>query len=99
MIGLVETQINPVALQSKSIVVDNLFQAESNFCTFNNNSNKIIGPRQQGGILTSIWGECANLIHSTGSDPTKLERWNWIDLIHNQMKIRIITAYRCLKSC
>ena len=31
MIGLVETQINLVSLQSKSIVVDNLFQAESNF--------------------------------------------------------------------
>ena len=40
-----------------------------------------------------------NLIHSIGSDPTKLGRWNWIDLIHNQMKIRIIIAYRYVKSC
>ena len=54
--------------------MDNLFQAESNFCTFNNNSNEIIGPRQQGGMLTSIREECVKLIRSTGSDPTKLGR-------------------------
>ena len=74
IIYLVETQINPVALQSKSIVVDNLFQAESNICIFNNNSNEIIGLRQQGRTLTSIQGECVNLICSIGSDHTKLGR-------------------------
>ena len=42
IIGLVETQINPNALQSKSILIDNLFRAEVNFCIFNNNSNEII---------------------------------------------------------
>ena len=46
IIGLVETQINPNMLQSKSILTDNLFRAKANFYIFNNNSNEIIGQRQ-----------------------------------------------------
>ena len=62
IIGLVETQINPNMLQSKSILTDNLFRAKANFYIFNSNSNEIIGQRQQGGVLTSIRGEYVNLV-------------------------------------
>ena len=48
IIGLAETHVNPAALQSKALVTDNSFRAESNLCVFNNNSAEIAGPRQQG---------------------------------------------------
>ena len=76
IISLVETQVNPIALQTKSSFTDNLFQAESNFCIFNNNSNEIIGICQQGGVLTLIHSECVNIIRLSGSDITKLGRYN-----------------------
>ena len=56
IISLVKTQINLLALQNKSMFTDNLFQAESNFCIFNNNGNEILGSQQQGGVLTSVRG-------------------------------------------
>ena len=46
IISLVETQVNPIALQTKTSFTNNLFYAESNFCIFNNNSNEILGTRQ-----------------------------------------------------
>ena len=61
-------------LQSKSILTDNLFRAKANFCIFNNNSNEIIGQRQQGEVLTSIWGECVDLVQDASYDKMKLGR-------------------------
>ena len=66
---------------------------------FNNNGNKILRYYQQGGVLTSVQGEYVNIIKYSGSNSIKLDRWNWVDLVHNQTKIRIIMAYRYIKSC
>ena len=46
VISLVEIQVNLLALQTKTIFIDNLFRTESNFYIFNNNGNEILGTRQ-----------------------------------------------------
>ena len=76
----------------------NLFRAESSFCIFNNNSYEILGQRQQGEVLTSVRGEYRDLVWSSGYDNINLGRWNLLDLYHNWKKIRIVTAYRYVKS-
>ena len=42
------------------------------FAVTNNNYNKLVRARQQQGVLTSIRGECTNLIRVLGINPTRL---------------------------
>jgi len=98
IISITEIQINPLLLYQKRDLRDSLFCAEQYTCLLNNNSNELINKRQQGGILTSVRGEYSNLVKGSGFDPSNLGRWNWLDLHYNQKKIRIITAYRYVKS-
>ena len=43
-----------------------------------NNTNKLLGMRQQGGAFTHMSRKMTNVATITGSDSAKLGRWNWI---------------------
>ena len=54
--------------------------------------------RQQGGVFTGIIGQATYTTMSTGSNPTGLGRWNWVQLKGPISSTYIITAYQCIKS-
>ena len=57
-----------------------------------NNTNELIGARQQGGVMTIVKGDIAKYAISTGADPTGLNRWNYIDIVDGTKQLRIIYA-------
>ena len=54
--------------------------------------------RQQGGVFTGITGSMSEVVIASGSDPTGLGRWNWIQLKGQSSSTYIITAYQCAES-
>ena len=98
LINLIETKINPSLLSRVSDFKDNLFRSSIHHTIFANNSNEHLGVRQQGGVLSSARGDIASFCVGSGADPLKLGRWTWIDLQFPLKKVRMITAYNCVKS-
>ena len=76
LINLVETKINPLLLAWQQEFKDNLFQLEIHHTIFSINSNKLIGVRQQGGVLSSARGNIAKFYIRLGSDSSNLGRWS-----------------------
>ena len=93
VVSLVETQINPSFPSNNQSLHYALFRNQLASYIHNNNSNELINHRQQGGVLVVIRGQASRHATATGSDPTGLGRWNYIDLSHNNRKVRIISAY------
>jgi len=54
--------------------------------------------RQQGGVFTGIIGSATGVAIASGSDPTDLGRWNWVQLKGQSSSTYIITAYQCVES-
>ena len=98
VVSLSETQINPSLLNHKDYHHYALFRHQPASSIHNNNSNELIGKRQQGGIMMAMRGEVSKHATVTGADPTGLGRWNYIDLENYSNKIRIISAYKSVKS-
>ena len=98
VVSLVETQINPSLLHQKDSLHHALFRHKPASSIHNNNSNELIGKRQQGGVMLAIRGQVSKHATGTGSDPTGLGRWNYIDLTNGDKKVRIISAYQSVKS-
>ena len=46
----------------------------------------------------AIRGQVSKHTTETGSDPTGLGRWNYIDLSNGDRRVRIISAYQSVKS-
>ena len=98
VVSLAETQINPSLLTHKDSLHYALFRHQPASSIHNNNSNELIGKRQQGGIMMAIRGEVSKHATVTGADPTGLGRWNYIDLVNDSNKVRIVSAYQSVKS-
>ena len=96
--SLAETQINSSLLTHKDSLHCALFRHQPASSIHNNNSNELIGKRQQGGIMMAIRGEVAKHATVTGADPTGLGRWNYIDLVNDGNKVRNISACQSVKS-
>ena len=97
-ISLVETQINPLLLSFKESLHTAMFRNQPATSILSNNTNELIGRRQQGGVMLAVKGEVAKYATSTGADPTGLGRWNYIDVVNREKKVRIISAYQCVRS-
>ena len=74
LISLVETQINIELLELRSAATNNLFRSEAHFCIMNNNSNELIGCRQQGRVLLSVYSQALQILRGSGYDITNLSR-------------------------
>ena len=72
LINVVETKINPSLLAQQQEFKDNLFWSEIHHTIFSNNSNELIGVRQQGGVLFSVRGDIAKFCIGSGSDSSNL---------------------------
>ena len=46
----------------------------------------------------AIRGQVSKHATVTGSDPTGLGRWNYVDLANGNNKVRIVSAYQSVKS-
>ena len=68
LINLVKMKINPALLSRDSGFKDNLFRSKINHTLFTNNAHKLIGLRQQGGILSSARGQIARFCCGSGLD-------------------------------
>ena len=62
------------------------------------NKQEHLGMRQQGRVFTGVIGQTTSTAMSTGSDPTGLGRWNWMQLKGPTFSTYIITAYQCVRS-
>lgn len=98
LIDLIETKINPSLLSRTSDFKDNLFRLPIHHAIFANNLNEVLGVKQQGGVLSSARGETASFCIGSGTNTLKLGRWTWIDFQFPLKKVRMITAYNCVKS-
>ena len=79
---LVEIQTNPLILSSKDSLHISLFYHQPATSTLSNNSNELIGRRQQGGSMLVVRGEVSKHEIAAGTDPTGLGRWNYVDLVN-----------------
>jgi len=98
LISLVETQAQPALLDATCNMPSTLFAHETHVTKLSNNSNELINKHQQGGLMSSVRGECCKLVTATSCDPTGLARWQSIDLKNANGKIRFITAYQGVPS-
>ena len=88
-ISLAETQINLSLLPIKDSLHTALFQHQPATSMLSNNSNELIGRRQQGRAMIDVRGEVSKHTTATGSDPTGLGRCNHVDLVNRGNKVRI----------
>ena len=58
-----------------------------------NNKQEHLGMRQQGGMFTGVVGPVSSVIISIGSDPTRLGKWNWVQLKSRSNSMHLI--YTC----
>ena len=58
----------------------------------------MIGKHQQGGVLSVVRGDLCLLATASDSDNSGLGRWNSIDIYNENMKLRMITTYHCIRS-
>ena len=98
LMSLVETQAQPALLDATCNTPSTLFAHETHVTKLSNNSNELINKHQQGGLMSSVRGECCKLVTATSCDPTGLARWQSIDLKNANGKIRFITAYQGVPS-
>ena len=75
MVNITETIINSALLSRESKFKDNLFYSKVNHTIFTNNSNKLLGIKQQGGVLSSVRGDLAKFFFGLRSNLLNLERW------------------------
>ena len=98
VVSLVETQINPSLLRNKDSLHRALFRHQPASSIHTNDSNELISKRQQGGVMMAIRGQVSKCTTETGSDPTGLGKWNYVDLSNGDRRVRIISAYQSVKS-
>ena len=79
-VSLVETQINPAVVSPTFSMRNKLFLQKESVSILTNNKQENLGMRQQGGVFTGITGSMSEVVIASGSDPTGLGRWNWIQL-------------------
>ena len=96
--SLAETQTNPSILSSKDSLHTALLRHQSATSMLSNNSNEFIGKRQQSGSILAIRGAVSKYATAICTYPTGLGRWNYIDLVNRDNKVRIISACQCVKS-
>ena len=95
---LAETQINPVLVPYTFLIRDKLFRNKESVSILANNKQEHLGVRQQGGVFTGITGSASCIAISSGTDPTGLERWSWVQLKGQTTSTYIITTYQCIES-
>ena len=98
LIAITETQINPVLLDSSFNIPELLFQSDLYVARLSNNSRELIGKHQQGGVLFVVRGDLCSLATASDSDNSSLGRWNSIDICNENIKLRMITTYRYVRS-
>lgn len=95
---LAETQINPALVPYTFSIRDKIFQQKESVSILTNNNQEHLGMRQQGGVFTGVMGSTSGVAIASGSDPTGLGRWNWIQLKGHSSSTYIITSYQCVES-
>ena len=95
---LAETQVNPVLVPSTHSIRNKLFQQKESVSILSNNNQEHLGMRQQGGVFTGVVGSISEVAIASGSDPSGLGRWNWIQLKGQSSSTYIIAAYQCVES-
>ena len=90
---LAETQINPALTLYTFSIRDKIFKDKESITILSHNKQELLGMRQQGSVFTGIIGQATCTTMSTGSDPTGLGRWNWVQLKGPISSTYIITAY------
>ena len=91
-VAIAETQINPSLLLNSNVVHDNLFRAEHHVDVMANNSNELLGRRQQEGVMLSVHNDLSKYSSTVEIDSTGLGRWVYLDITSPQKKPRIICA-------
>ena len=72
LINLAKIKINLVLLSKDKDIRENLFWSKVNHTIFANNSNKLIGMRQQGRVLSSVRGDLVQFSAGSGVDSSNL---------------------------
>ena len=63
-----------------------------------NNKHELHEKRQQGRVITTVCNDLCKYVVRVGENITRLGQFNWLDLVVEHSKVRIISAYRCIKS-
>ena len=74
-VAIAETQINPFMLFNSNVVHNNLFRADNHVDVMANNSNELLGPRHQGGVILSVRYYLSKHSSAVGTHSTGLGRW------------------------
>ena len=85
-------------LSSKDSLHASLFRHQPATSMLSNDSNELIGKRQQGGSMLAVRGKVSKHATVAGANPTCLGRWNYIDLFNRGNKMRVTSACQCAKS-
>ena len=73
-VAIAKTKINPSLLFNINFVQNNLFRAEYHVDVTTNNSNELLGRRQQGRVMLSIRNDLSKHSSTVGIDSTGLGR-------------------------
>ena len=74
-VAITETHINPYMMFNSNVVCDNLFRAEHHVDVMANNSNELLGQRQQGGVMISVHNDLSKHLSAAWIDSTGLSLW------------------------
>ena len=75
-----------------------MFQNYTARSILSNNTNKLIGISQKGGIMTIIKGDISKNETSKVAKPTGLDRWNYIVIVNGTKQLIIISAHQSIRS-
>ena len=76
VLNLVETQINPILAPHTFSMKKKILQGKGSVSIKFNNSNELLGMRQQGAVFTCASSKLTKTVTETLSDVTGLGRWN-----------------------
>ena len=68
-----------------------MFRNQPDESIVSNNTNELIDRRHQGRLITAAKVDDDKHVTSIGTDPTGLDRCNYIDIVKGNKKLRIIS--------
>ena len=81
---IAKTHVNLPLKTNKDSLHATIFKNKLAASTLRNNKNQITRRRHQGRSMVSMKVKVAKYTKSTGSDPTALRRWNFVDGVNGE---------------